>query len=240
MKLRLYGRFTNVLQYTLLDATDVAANKAILTLVYSALLNCYARAKLVKKAEAVIQQMKHMGFARILSRMETDPEVLDWSTYSAAANGCRKAGLVDKAFSMLKKLEELILTAKIKSTAYECILTQYTSIDKKDEVLRLWELFNKNLKKGLIEQAESLFNQLIEKGGKTRYYLKGKGDLEGAEETITLVRDKSFVSEDTHERVLDYIKDGESNAALPFVILVNAIDEYKEPSTHLAVEEEGS
>nr|XP_048320739.1 uncharacterized protein LOC107432984 [Ziziphus jujuba var. spinosa] len=46
MKLRLYGRFTNVLQ------------------VYSALLNCYARAKLVKKAEAVIQQMKHMGFAR--------------------------------------------------------------------------------------------------------------------------------------------------------------------------------
>lgn len=346
--------------------------------VYGALLNCYARAELVEKAEAVMQQMRDMGFARsilsynvllnlyyktgnyekmdnllhemeekgigndsftygiqisayaarsdeegilkILTKIETDTELLDWATYSTAANAFIKAGLVDKALSMLKKSEKLILTANKKSEAFEFILTQYAAIGKKDEVLRLWELFNKQVRvynrgymcmitsllkfddienaekifeewesrnlsydiripnslirdysrKGLFEKAESLFNRVIEKGGipdskmwrylasgyfkhnqmqkaieatkqeisvagsfwrPSKYYLavfldylKRNGDLKGAEEIITLVKDKGFVSLDIHERVLDYIKDGESNSPLPFGIVGNAID----------------
>ncbi|XP_015899701.3 pentatricopeptide repeat-containing protein At2g20710, mitochondrial [Ziziphus jujuba] len=361
--------------------------------VYGALLNCYARAELVEKAEAVMQQMRDMGLARsilsyntllnlyyktggyekmenllhemeekgidndkityaiqisayaansdvdginkILTKMETNPEVLDWATYSTAANGFIKAGLVDKALLMLKKSEEMISTANKKPAAFEFILTQYAAIGKKDEVLRLWELFNKQLRvfnrgymsmitsllkfddiesaekifeewesrnlnydiripnfliraycrKGLFEKAESLLTRVIEKGGKPdektwRYlasgyfkhnqmwkaveatkqeisvarsfwrpskyylavsldYLKGKGDLEGAEEIIRLVRDKGFVSWDIQEKVLDYIKDGESNSPLPFGLLAKALDGDEEPSKLLAVEEEG-
>ncbi|KAH7513117.1 hypothetical protein FEM48_Zijuj12G0162600 [Ziziphus jujuba var. spinosa] len=361
--------------------------------VYGALLNCYARAELVEKAEAVMQQMRDMGLARsilsyntllnlyyktggyekmenllhemeekgidndkityaiqisayaansdvdginkILTKMETNPEVLDWATYSTAANGFIKAGLVDKALLMLKKSEEMISTANKKPAAFEFILTQYAAIGKKDEVLRLWELFNKQLRvfnrgymsmitsllkfddiesaekifeewesrnlnydiripnfliraycrKGLFEKAESLLTRVIEKGGKPdektwRYlasgyfkhnqmrkaveatkqeisvarsfwrpskyylavsldYLKGKGDLEGAEEIIRLVRDKGFVSWDIQEKVLDYIKDGESNSPLPFGLLAKAMDGDEEPSKLLAVEEEG-
>ncbi|KAH7513116.1 hypothetical protein FEM48_Zijuj12G0162500 [Ziziphus jujuba var. spinosa] len=360
--------------------------------VYGALLNCYAHAELVEKAEAVMQQMRDMGLARstlsynvllnlyyktgcyekmenllhemeekgigqdrvtyaiqisayaansdaegidkILTRMETDHEVLDWSTYSTAANGCIRVGLLDKGLSMLKKSEELISTAKKKSAAYEHILTQYAALGKKDEVLRLCELFDKNLKvynrgyismitsllkfddiesaekifevwetrnlnydiripnfliaaycrKGLFEKAESLFNRVIEKGGqpdaKTWHYLtalyikkdqmqkaaeaikqemsvvkffwkpskdslvayleylKGKGNLEGAEEIIRLVGDKGFVSVDIQERLLNYIQDVESNSQVLIEILRNALDGDEEPSELLGVEEE--
>ncbi|XP_015899696.3 pentatricopeptide repeat-containing protein At2g20710, mitochondrial [Ziziphus jujuba] len=362
--------------------------------VYGALLNCYAHAELVEKAEAVMQQMRDIGLARstlsynvllnlyyktgcyekmenllhemeekgigqdgvtyaiqisayaansdaegidkILTRMETDHEVLDWSTYSTAANGCIRVGLLDKGLSMLKKSEELISTAKKKSAAYEHILTQYAALGKKDEVLKLCELFDKNLKvynrgyismitsllkfddiesaekifevwetqnlnydiripnlliaaycrKGLFEKAESLFNRVIDKGGqpdaKTWHYLtalyikkdqmqkaaeaikqemsvvkffwkpsrdslvayleylKGKGNLEGAEEIIRLVGDKGFVSVDIQERLLNYIQDVESNSQVLIEILRNALDGDEEPSELLAVEEEAS
>ncbi|XP_060668909.1 pentatricopeptide repeat-containing protein At4g21705, mitochondrial [Ziziphus jujuba] len=80
------------------------------------------------------------GIHKILAEMETDPKVLDWSAYSTAASGCIKAGLVDKALLMLKKSEELVLTAEKKHCSPEHILTQYAAIGKKDEVLRLWNV----------------------------------------------------------------------------------------------------
>ncbi|KAH7513122.1 hypothetical protein FEM48_Zijuj12G0163100 [Ziziphus jujuba var. spinosa] len=273
------------------------------------------------------------GIDEILTRMETDPEVVDWYAYSAAANRFIKAGLVDKALSMLKKSEELILTATRKSAAFEYILTQYATIGKKDEVLRLWELYNKHHKvynrgyisvitsllkfddiesaekifeewesrklsydvripkflisaccrKGHLEKAERLLRRVMEQGGKpdakiwhclasgyfkhnqtqkaieatkqeisvamsssfwrpskshlaaSLDYLKGKGDLERAEEIIRLLRDKGFVSEDIHERLLDYIKDGESKSPLSLLrILNNSRDADEENSHHSA------
>lgn len=359
---------------------------------YSALLNCYAQARLVEKAEAVMQQMKDLGFARsslsynvllnlyfktgnygnmdtilhemeekdidcdkftygiqisryaansdvkgideILTRLETDPEALDWSIYSAAANGCIKAGLLDKALSLLKKSEEQILSAKKKGMAFEFILTQYAKLGKKDEVLRLWEVYKNQQKvynrgyigmiasllkfddienaerifeeweskdlsfdiripnfligaycrKGLLEKAETLYNRVIEKGGKPdaktwRYlamgylhhnhmqkaveatkeeislagswwkptmnlascleYLKGKEDLEGAEEIIRQASDKRLLSADTQEKLLNYIQGRESNSQVPLQILGIRMDSNEETSELLVEERDG-
>ncbi|KAF2307708.1 hypothetical protein GH714_031075 [Hevea brasiliensis] len=172
--------------------------------VYGALLNCYAYARSVEKAEAVMQKMRDLGFCRetltynvmlnlyyqtgnvekfdalthemeengiaydkftltirlsayaavsdiegmekTIKKMESDSRVvLDWASYAAAASGYTKAGLVDKALEMLKKSEGLI-TSKKRSTAYNFLLTQYAATGKKDEVLRLWELYKKKAK----------------------------------------------------------------------------------------------
>ncbi|MED6148504.1 hypothetical protein PIB30_053826 [Stylosanthes scabra] len=42
-------------------------------------------------------------------------------------------------------------------------------------------------------------------------YLKGKGDMEGAEELIRLLRSKDLVSLDVHNKLMNWIKDVESN-----------------------------
>ncbi|XP_060668470.1 pentatricopeptide repeat-containing protein At2g20710, mitochondrial-like isoform X1 [Ziziphus jujuba] len=326
---------------------DMGLARSILA--YNALLNLYLKTGSYEKMGNLLHEMEEKGISndkctyaiqigayaansdmegidKILSRMETDPQVMDWNTYSTAANGCIKAGLVDKALLMLKKSEELILTSRRKSEGFQHILTQYAAIGKKDEVLRLWELYGKQCKVynrgyismitsllkfddiesaekifkewesqdlnydnripnplisaccsiGLFEKAESLLKRVIEKGGKpnsrtwhylaTGYfkhnqmqkaaeaikeeisvaesfsklskdclaacleYLKGKGDLEGAEEIITLLRDKCFLSVDIQDRLLNYIKDGESNSQLPIEILADALDRDEETS----------
>jgi pentatricopeptide repeat protein len=172
--------------------------------VYSALLNCYAKAKLVEKAESVVQEMKSLGFAntllvynvilnfyyqtgnpekinslmqemeqngigcdkfahsiqlsayasvseivgieKTLAKMESDPNVfLDWTSYTAAAKGYIKVGLVDKALEMLEKSERLV-TGKRRGTAYDSLITLYAATGKTNEVLRIWELYKKNEK----------------------------------------------------------------------------------------------
>ncbi|KAF3441505.1 hypothetical protein FNV43_RR15419 [Rhamnella rubrinervis] len=236
--------------------------------------------KISGKAEAVMQQMKDLGFARftygtqigayvanfdvkgieeILKRVEADPE----------ANGNIKAGVVDKALLMLKKSEEQILSAEKKSITFLCILTQYAAIGKKDEVIRLWEVYENQqnvyhmgyisvlaslLKFDDIESAEKIFEEwesknlsydirvpncliaafcrkveatkeeisLAESWWKPTKnmaacleYLKGKGDLDGADEIIRLAADEGLVCADTRERLLNHIKDGESNSEVP-------------------------
>ncbi|KAL9373852.1 hypothetical protein Peur_033472 [Populus x canadensis] len=172
--------------------------------VYSALLNCYAKAKLVEKAESVVQEMKSLGFAntllvynvilnfyyqtgnpekinslmqemeqngtgcdkfahsiqlsayasvsdivgieKTLAKMESDPNVfLDWTSYTAAAKGYIKVGLVDNALEMLEKSERLV-TGKRRGTAYDSLITLYAATGKTNEVLRIWELYKKNEK----------------------------------------------------------------------------------------------
>ncbi|OVA14940.1 Pentatricopeptide repeat [Macleaya cordata] len=166
---------------------------------YGALLNCYARGKSVEQAEALMQKMRDLGFARdplnynvllnlysqvgqhekldtlmqemkekgihwdkftfsirlsayaatsdidgmvkILKMMEEDSQVImDWNCYAVAANGYIKAGLKDRALEMIKKSEELI-TGKKRRVAYEFLLTLYTSIGRKDELYRIWNLY---------------------------------------------------------------------------------------------------
>ncbi|KDP21919.1 hypothetical protein JCGZ_03057 [Jatropha curcas] len=172
--------------------------------VYGALLNCYVRAKSVEKAEALMQKMRDLGFAKnslnynnmlslyrqtgnfekidmlvhemeengiafdnftfnlllsayaavsdiqgmekIITKMESGTKIaLNDTSYSAAATGYTKAGLLDKALEMLKKSETLI-TSKGRSKAYEILITQYAAIGKTDEVLRIWELYKKEEK----------------------------------------------------------------------------------------------
>ncbi|KAJ0041239.1 hypothetical protein Pint_26647 [Pistacia integerrima] len=172
--------------------------------VYSAMLNCYASVKSLEKAEATMQKMRDLGFARTslaynvllnlyyqtanykkldslmhemqekgiahdkftmgirlsafgatsdvegidktLAVMESDPDVVvDWTVYNNAATGYAKTGHLDKALEMLKKSEGLI-TGKKSNKAYEFLITQYAKFGKKDDVLRLWELYKKNQK----------------------------------------------------------------------------------------------
>ncbi|KAJ0028136.1 hypothetical protein Pint_36270 [Pistacia integerrima] len=247
------------------------------------------------------------GIEDTVTLMESDSSgVLDWETYFIAASGYVKAGLLDKALSMLKKSEGLIKD-ETSDKPYDYLITQYATCGKKDAVLRLWELYRKNKKvynrgyrcvipsllkfddmesaekvleewesqcehydiripnflidaycrKGLLQKAETLINRANLKGVKpdawtwfyivTAYlrdnqtekavdtleealvvrgdqqkpndeswaasleYLKEKGDLEGAEKIIKLLRDKEIISEDVQDRLLNNVRVGKSN-----------------------------
>lgn len=70
-----------------------------------------------------------------------------------------KLGCVDKASEMLEKSEGLILTCNKKNIGFDFLLTQYTNLGNKAEVLRVWELY-KNMEKlnnsGYIRMISSL------------------------------------------------------------------------------------
>ncbi|XP_065863463.1 pentatricopeptide repeat-containing protein At2g20710, mitochondrial-like [Euphorbia lathyris] len=328
--------------------------------VYSALLNCYATAQCVEKAEALMQKIRDLGYAKrpveynlmlnlykktgnmekldallqemeensivrdrftlsiqltayaavmeiekmdkIVTMMESDPKVaFDWTNYSAAAVGYRKAGLLDKALEMLKKAEACVPTKGYMYAVYNCLLIEYATIGRKDEVVRIWSLYKKYkiynrgyksiLKslailgdiemaeeifgewesqgltydmhipnamiraysnKGMFEKAEAVIDRAISKGGKpdcwTWYFLatgylekdqpekavemmkraivicqplwkpsteplaaclehlKGVGDMEEAQELIKLLLDKSIISLDIQEKLLNAIQ----------------------------------
>ncbi|KAL4395455.1 hypothetical protein AHAS_Ahas02G0253700 [Arachis hypogaea] len=169
---------------------------------YSSLLNCYAQVRDVDKAERIMLQMKHLGFARstmarnpllnlyyqtqnydkvenLLLEMKeegikfdrftfatlintyaakSDIEGIDkhlaqleddssysqhadwWSVYAVAANSYGKLGLHDKAFNALKKSEERA-SSTIWKEAFPYLMTQYATIGKKEEVMRLWNIY---------------------------------------------------------------------------------------------------
>ncbi|XAR55497.1 hypothetical protein NMG60_11035578 [Bertholletia excelsa] len=169
--------------------------------VFCALLSCYAHATSLDKAEATMQKIQELGFAKgplpyicmlniysqlgntekldllvhemeekgisfdklafniqikayatvsdikkmemTLKKMEADPMVsMDCKPYFIAANGYLKAGLIEKAFAVLKKSEHLI-TYKTRKLACEMLMTLYSRMGKKDEVYRVWNLCKK-------------------------------------------------------------------------------------------------
>ncbi|QHO26226.1 hypothetical protein HN51_023401 [Arachis hypogaea] len=169
---------------------------------YSSLLNCYAQVRDVDKAERIMLQMKHLGFARstlarnsllnlyyqtqnydkvenlllemkeedikfdrftlatlintygaqsdiegidkVLAQLEDDPSYSQhvdwWSVYAVAANWYGKLGLHDKAFNALKKSEKR-LSYTIWNEAFPYLMTQYAAIGKREEVMRLWNIY---------------------------------------------------------------------------------------------------
>ncbi|QHO50963.1 hypothetical protein HN51_002740 [Arachis hypogaea] len=169
---------------------------------YSSHLNCYAQVRDVDKAEKIMLQMKHLGFARstlarntllnlyyqtqnfdkveifllemkeegiqfnrftfvtlintyaaksdiegigkLLAQLEDNPSYSQhadwWSVYSVVANCYGKLGLRDKAFNVLKKSEER-LSSTIWKEAFPYLVTQYATIGKKEEVMRLWNIY---------------------------------------------------------------------------------------------------
>ncbi|KAK1554281.1 hypothetical protein Q3G72_010050 [Acer saccharum] len=184
---------------------------------YTALLNCYAYARNVEKAESTMDKIRELGLAKqpmaynillglyhrtgnyeklvslmhemeedgigwdrftygirltaysavsdvegvdkTVTRMESDTSVvLDWTSYATAASAYAKLGMLDKAVAMMKKSEGLV-SGKRSNTAYEYLITQYATYGKKDDVLRLWQVYKEKRKvfnKGYISVIPSV------------------------------------------------------------------------------------
>ncbi|WCJ34112.1 Pentatricopeptide repeat-containing protein At2g20710 mitochondrial [Euphorbia peplus] len=163
---------------------------------YNSMLNLYYKTGNMDKLDALLQDMEVNGIVRdrytssilfsayasimdvekmdkMVRMMESKREfAYDWSNYTVIAAGYRKAGLLDKAFEMLKKAEAC-LTPNPKFPAYNSLLTEYATIGRKDEVIRVWSLYKnfivfnqgykcvlKSLAKlGDIETAEEIFDE---------------------------------------------------------------------------------
>ncbi|XP_065881031.1 pentatricopeptide repeat-containing protein At2g20710, mitochondrial-like isoform X2 [Euphorbia lathyris] len=163
---------------------------------YNFMLNLYYKTGNMEKMESLLQEMEENGIVhdkftlailfsayaaimdiekmdKIVRIVESEPNaVFDWTNYNAAAVGYKKAGLFDKAFEMLKKAEAR-LPSKPDFTAYHSLLTQYATIGRKDEVVRVWSLYKrykvynpgyKRVLKSLvmlgdIEMAEGIFDE---------------------------------------------------------------------------------
>ncbi|KAK3227117.1 hypothetical protein Dsin_006979 [Dipteronia sinensis] len=99
------------------------------------------------------------GVDNTVTRMESDTGVvLDWTSYSTAASAYAKLGLLDKAVAMMKKSEGLVSGKRI-NTTYEYLITQYATYGKKDDVLRLWQVYKEKRKvfnKGYISVIPSV------------------------------------------------------------------------------------
>lgn len=79
------------------------------------------------------------GMEKVLKEMESQPHiVMDWNTYTVAANIYIKAGITNKATNALKKSEERL--DKKDATAYNQLISLHASLGNKEEVLRLWDL----------------------------------------------------------------------------------------------------
>ncbi|XVF01435.1 hypothetical protein REPUB_Repub04eG0088900 [Reevesia pubescens] len=147
---------------------------------FNVLLTLYYKTENYKKMDTLMQEMEEKGIApeintyciflsayaaqhnvdgidKVLQMAESDSNLaLQWSFYSTAGDAYIKVGHLEKAASMLKKAEELIDRIGIQ---YDYLLTQYTTLGKKEEVLRLWELYKTNAKvynKGYLSMISSL------------------------------------------------------------------------------------
>lgn len=150
------------------------------TLVFNSLLILYYKVGNYMKMDTVMYEMKEKGIARdtntycillsayaaqrnvdgideVLQMAESDSNLaLEWSNYTIAADAYIKAGHFDKASVMLKKSEELL---DGRGVAYDHLLTHYASLGKKEEVIRIWELYKEKsrvLNKGYIAMITSL------------------------------------------------------------------------------------
>ncbi|XVF55943.1 hypothetical protein PTKIN_Ptkin06aG0076100 [Pterospermum kingtungense] len=165
------------------------------TLIFNNLLRLYYKIGNYMKMDSLMYEMKEKGIAcntttyctflsaygaqcnvdgidKVLQMAESDSNLdLQCSLYTIAADAYIKAGHFEKASLMLKKSEELLGGRGI---AYDHLLTHYTSLGKKEEVLRIWELYKKRMKvhnKGYtamitsllkfddIETAEKIFDE---------------------------------------------------------------------------------
>ncbi|KAI3444761.1 hypothetical protein Pfo_001426 [Paulownia fortunei] len=169
--------------------------------VYGALLNCYAGAKSLEKAEAIMEEIRKLnsssnlyyntmlslysqmgkhekldslmqemeskgivfdectynirlnayavssdieGMEKLLMKMEVDPQVTaNFRTYVTAAKGYLKAGALEKASVVLKKAEHLIKRQE-RQSAYGVLITFYATMQKEEDVYRLWNLLQKD------------------------------------------------------------------------------------------------
>ncbi|XP_050205651.1 pentatricopeptide repeat-containing protein At2g20710, mitochondrial-like [Mercurialis annua] len=110
------------------------------------------------------------GMERILNRIEEDPQLgHDWRVYSVAANGYLKVGLIDKALTMLRKMEDMMPLEK-NTSAFDLLLSLYAKTGKKEEFYVAWKTY-----KPLVERKAESFMCMISS-------LSKLDDIRGAEE----------------------------------------------------------
>ncbi|WJX69256.1 hypothetical protein P8452_53528 [Trifolium repens] len=164
------------------------------TVCYNMMLKLYAQKGKHEKLDRLFQEMKEKdicngasytirlnayvnsrdieGMEKLLMQMETDPmATVDWYTYSTAANGYMKVGIVEKALAMMKKSEHSV-NDQTRRTAYESLLTMYAAIGKKDEVYRLWNRC-KNIRNSFNSSYLCMLSSLVK-----------LDDIEGAEKIL--------------------------------------------------------
>lgn len=104
------------------------------------------------------------GVDKIVKMMETDPQIvlkMDFSAYAVAAQGYLRVGQLDKALPILKKMEELALTTRKGKFPYDLLLKLYARMQRRDDVLRIWELYKQKQKinnKGYMTMMSSLLS----------------------------------------------------------------------------------
>lgn len=82
-----------------------------------------------------------ISMEKVLKEMESQTHIsMDWTTYSMVASFFIKAGMHEKAISYLRKCEDKVDQDAL---GFNHLISHYTSLGHKDEVMRLWALQKK-------------------------------------------------------------------------------------------------
>lgn len=104
------------------------------------------------------------GMGRILKEMESQPHiVMDWNTYSVVANFYIKAGLTNEAVDALKKSEQRLDNKD--GEGYNHLISLYTRLGQKNEVLRLWDLEKDACKRCINRDFITVLESLVKLAG---------------------------------------------------------------------------
>ncbi|XP_027111777.1 pentatricopeptide repeat-containing protein At2g20710, mitochondrial-like [Coffea arabica] len=102
------------------------------------------------------------GVDKIAKMMEIDPLIVpDFSAYAVVAQGYLKVGQLDKALPILNKMEELAVTTRKGKFPYDFLLKLYAGMQRRDDVLRIWEMYKQKQKinnKGYMTMMSSLLS----------------------------------------------------------------------------------
>lgn len=131
---------------------------------YNMLINLYSQVGENEKIDVLMQEMKMKGIPQdmftyrnllsayvatsnisgvenILNLLEEDTHyTADWKVYSVAADGYLKTGLIEKALTMLEKMEKKIPFTNHKF-AFQHLLTFYARAGLKHEIYRVWNKY---------------------------------------------------------------------------------------------------
>lgn len=131
---------------------------------YNVMLNLYSQMGKYEKLDILMQEMEENGIncdlftfnirlnayavssdiegmEKLLMKMEADPCIkVDYHAYVVAAKAYLKAGLIEKALTMLKRSEKLIQGFS-KWLALEMLITLYAAAGNKAEVYRVWNWY---------------------------------------------------------------------------------------------------
>ncbi|KAA8524403.1 hypothetical protein F0562_010806 [Nyssa sinensis] len=131
---------------------------------YNMLINLYSQTGEHNKIDILMQEMENLGIPhdtftlrnrmnayaqasnisgmeKILNRIEEDPYcVVDWKVCSVAASGYLKVGLIEKALTMLKRMEGTMYPVR-ENLAFEHLLSLYASAGSKNDLYRVWNIY---------------------------------------------------------------------------------------------------